>query len=490
MSEVETTNLLGIGTRNNEPGLNAKSKSRRIAVDLVGFADVLAIIAGGVLPAYIYDTWGNLPIDWLKHLQMCLVSAIIVYGCLRHFNMYDEQRMHDFPIEPRHIALSLGIAFAAMLGMGIPFAPKAAHLWIWYAVWSSTSFMLLLTIRTLANRILAGMTAAGQFNARVAVFGNGAVARRVEEHLRNPALGITFGGLFDDRVDAARLDASGPQLAGKLADLVNAARSGTIDRIIIALPQAADMRIIHIANKLERLPVSLHVVTHIASDLVDTRPRHQVSNIGSVGLIDIKEKPLADWKRVVKQAEDYVLGVILMIALLPVMLAIALAIRLDSAGPVFYRQKRRGLNHRPFDMFKFRTMTVLETEHDLQQAVRDDPRVTRFGRFLRRHSLDELPQLLNIRRGEMSLVGPRPHAIKHDDEFGAMIARYENRQQVKPGITGLAQINGFRGGTEDPESVHQRLAMDLRYVDNWSLWLDLKIMFQTIGSVLTGKNAY
>ncbi len=490
VDNINATGLLQTRDEGSASQIRAKLASRRIAADVVGFLDVVAVVAGGMIPALIYAKGGGLDIDWLKHTQICLVSAIIVYGCMRHFNMYDEARMHDFPVSPRHLIISLFVALAAILGLGMPFAPKVMHLWIWYSAWIATSFMLLLDVRLLARHVLARMTAAGHFNARVAVFGNGAIARRVEEHLRDPGLGIAFAGLFDDRIDVNRIDAAAPKVAGKLKDLVEAARSGTIDRIVIALPQAAEQRIIQVARSLEHLPVSLHVVTHIASDLVEAGPAHSVSALGSVGLIDVKQKPLADWNRVVKNAEDYTLGTTLFIIMLPLMALIAVAIKLGSPGPVLFRQKRRGHNHRPFDVFKFRTMDIVESGEQFTQAKPDDPRVTGVGRFLRKHSLDELPQLFNVLRGEMSLVGPRPHVVKQDDEFGETVERYANRQQVKPGMTGLAQVSGYRGGTEEPEKIQKRLEMDIKYVSEWSLWLDLKILARTALCVLSGKNAY
>ncbi len=470
--------------------LKPRRWSRRIAADLVGFLDVAAVVCGGMIPAIIYAVNGGLAVDWLKHLQMCLVSAIIVYGCLKNFAMYDTGRLHDFPIHPGRLAASLGIAFLAVLGLGLPFAPKQMHLWIWYGAWLATSFMLLLHMRLLAAIVLGRLTRSGAFDMRVAVYGTGNVARRVEQHLQDPSLGIHFAGVYDDRHDTTRVDLDGPGLAGRLDDLVRLGRSGQIDRIIIALPQAADERTQAIARRLEHLPVSLHVVTHIASDLVEAGPAHRVSSLGSVGLIDVKEQPLADWSRVVKAVEDYVLAALLLVALFPLMVLIAAAVRLDSAGPIIFRQRRRGLNHDIFEVFKFRTMSVVEDGSNVRQASRDDPRVTRVGRVLRRMSLDELPQLVNVLRGEMSLVGPRPHALAHDDHFGDTVDRYVNRQQVKPGITGLAQISGCRGETETREKIERRLALDLQYVNGWSLWLDLKILALTVVRGLGSKNAY
>ncbi len=464
--------------------------SRRIAADLVGFLDVLAVVAGGLVPAFIYVKVGGLPFDWVKHLQVCLVSAVIIYGCLRNFGMYDTHAMHDFPVRPSRLLAALFIAFLAVLGLGLPFAPREMHLWIWYSTWMALSFMLLLDVRLVMRAVLKRMTKAGAFDMRVAVYGSGTIARRVHAHLADPALGITFAGLFDDRHEAGRVDSDGPSLAGRLDDLVAAARKGRIDQIVIALPQAADQRTAQIARQLEPLPVSLHVVTHISSDLVDHGPAHDVSSLGPIGLLDVKQKPLADWGRFVKSAEDRILGTLLLILALPLIALIAALVKLDSPGPVLFRQRRTGLNQQVIEVLKFRTMHVLEDGENLTQATRDDPRVTRLGRFLRRSSLDELPQLFNVVKGEMSLVGPRPHALAHDERFNEIIARYANRWQVKPGITGLAQISGWRGETDTPEKMEKRLEQDLAYVNGWSLWLDLKILALTVARCVTAKNAY
>jgi putative colanic acid biosynthesis UDP-glucose lipid carrier transferase len=464
--------------------------SRRIAVDLVGFADVFAVIAGGMISVSISASRHGVLVDWPRHLQISLVAAIIVYGCLKNFGSYDTARLHAFPIRPTRLLASIALAFAAIAGLGLPSTPGHPHIGLWYTVWFPMSFVLLLTVRGAAHLLLRHYTRAGAFDTYVAVYGNGLIAHRVKKHLADPALGIHFAGLFDDRLAASRRDPAAPAISGSLDDLVRKARLGALDRIIIALPQSADARTQQIARRLEHLPVSLHVVTHMASDLIEARPVHAVSNIGSVGLIDVKSKPLADWQPVIKAVQDYVLGALLLVLLSPLLALIAVAIKLDSDGPVLFQQRRRGLNGRVFEVIKFRTMHVLEDGADVRQATRNDPRVTRVGRLLRWLSLDELPQLWNVLRGEMSLVGPRPHALAHDDHFGDTVARYANRHQVKPGITGLAQISGFRGEAETQHKIEQRIALDLQYVNAWTLWLDLKILALTLFFGLCSKNAY
>jgi putative colanic acid biosynthesis UDP-glucose lipid carrier transferase len=193
----------------------------------------------------------------------------------------------------------------------------------------------------------------------------------------------------------------------------------------------------------------------------------------------VKPKPIRDWGYVMKLVLDYVLGGISLVFFGPLMLMAALAIKLESRGPVLFKQRRHGYNHRVIHVYKFRTMRVAEDGPVITQARKDDERITRVGRLLRRTSIDELPQLFNVLRGEMSLVGPRPHAVAHNQHYRERLARYANRHCVKPGMTGWAQIHGFRGPTEDPEKMRKRVEMDLYYIENWSIWLDLKIIAAT-----------
>lgn len=465
--------------------------SRQVAVDIVGLGDAACVAAGILLPVTIYATVGQLDMSSGLAVRIGIVTAIIVHLCLRNWDMYPTSGLNDFPIRPGTLLAALTLAVLAVIGIGLPFGRgDFIHVWVWSLAWISASFVLLMLNRMIARLVLARLTAAGRFDTRIAVFGAGEVARRVHAHLSDTARGIQLVGIYDDRMGQERLDADGLNVSGKLDELVKAARSGSIDQIVIALPAAADRRMADIARQLEQLPVSVHVVTHIASDLVDEGPAHKVSNLGPVGLLDVKPKPLADWSPLLKRIEDYVLGTLLLVLALPLMALIAVAIKLDSRGPFIFRQRRRGLNQSVIDVLKFRTMTVQENGESVPQAQVDDPRVTRVGKFLRRTSLDELPQLFNVLRGEMSIVGPRPHAIAHDDEWGRMMAEYLKRHQVKPGITGLAQVRGFRGIAETRVSIENRVRNDLEYIANWSLWLDLKIIARTLWAVTTGRNAH
>lgn len=463
--------------------------SRRIAMDLVALADMLAVAFGGFLPAYIYATTGEIPLDWLIVAQCSVLAAFMVQVCLRAWGFYETSKLHALPEDSAALFTALVIGIVGVLALCLPQTLRSAHMWVWFLAWLSASFTLLLGVRLVSRPLLATLAAAGLYEEAVAVFGAGSIARRVKEHLSNSDQGVRFAGVFDDRLGDERIDTEGLALAGTLTDLTAAVRRDRIDRIVVALPQGADRRLSDVVRKLEQLPVSVHIVTHIATDLLPSGNAHAVSCLGPVGLMDVKRKPLSDWAPIVKRCEDLVLGCLLLLIAMPLMPAIALAIKLDSRGPVLFRQRRRGLNQRVFEVLKFRTMSVMEDGTDVRQVGTSDPRVTRVGRFLRRMSLDELPQVWNVLHGDMSLVGPRPHALIHDDEFGQLLEDYAGRHQVRPGITGLAQVEGWRGETATADKMRARVDLDIAYIKSWSLWLDLKILMRTFGAVILGKNA-
>jgi putative colanic acid biosynthesis UDP-glucose lipid carrier transferase len=234
-----------------------------------------------------------------------------------------------------------------------------------------------------------------------------------------------------------------------------------------------------------------HIAVHWVPDIFSLRlVNHSVNEIAGIPVLTLSETPLTGTHLLLKNLEDKILSAIILALISPVLLVIAIAIKLDSQGPVFFRQERTGWNGKNFLIWKFRSMYVQAAETDLvEQAYRDDPRVTRVGAFLRRTSLDELPQLFNVLGGDMSLVGPRPHAIQHDEEYSQRIADYFARHNIKPGITGLAQVRGFRGETRQLNQMVQRIECDIEYINNWSLWLDFTILLRTTRA-FTGKYAY
>lgn len=277
------------------------------------------------------------------------------------------------------------------------------------------------------------------------------------------------------------------EVLGTLEDLMSLIREHAVRTVYFAIPLNASEVIEKIYFKL----LDKHVAVHWVPDIFSLRlVNHAVSEIAGVPVLTLSETPLIGTRRLLKQVEDTCLSVVLLVLLAPLMLLIAAAIKLDSPGPVFFRQDRLGWGGKSFRIWKFRSMYVHQPENgEVRQATRNDPRVTRIGAFLRRTSLDELPQILNVLAGEMSLVGPRPHAIQHDHEYARHISHYFARHNIKPGVTGLAQVRGFRGETREIETMILRVESDIEYINHWSLWLDLSILVRTL-KAFTGSNAY
>jgi undecaprenyl-phosphate galactose phosphotransferase/putative colanic acid biosynthesis UDP-glucose lipid carrier transferase len=242
-----------------------------------------------------------------------------------------------------------------------------------------------------------------------------------------------------------------------------------------------------VREHIKALPVAVRLLPDMR---VRSLTNYSSSARQSVLAIEIQRAPLSGLERLVKRAMDVVLSVIALVFFLPVMAFTAIAIKLDGPGPIIFRQYRKGFNGKQFVMFKFRTMTVQENGPIVMQATRDDPRVTAIGQLLRSSSIDELPQLLNVIRGDMSLIGPRPHAVAHDNHFEKILSEYAYRHHVKPGMTGWAQCNGARGSTPTIEHISERVKLDLWYINNWSLWLDFQILIRTFFEVLRKRNAY
>jgi Undecaprenyl-phosphate glucose phosphotransferase len=277
---------------------------------------------------------------------------------------------------------------------------------------------------------------------------------------------------------------------GSVDDLVQFSRDTPVDQVVIALPWDAEDHLVSCARKLKNLPVDVCLCPGVIGPAFAP---HGVLYLSGAPLLQMFEKPLTGWSYMVKVLEDRVIAAFLLALTAPLMLAIALLIKLDTPGPALFRQKRYGFNNQVIEVLKFRTMRVECTEPGegrVVQAQQGDPRVTPIGRWLRPTSLDELPQLLNVLRGEMSIVGPRPHAVAHNVHYAGLIDTYLARHGVKPGITGWAQVNGLRGETTTLDKMERRVQYDLDYIENWSLMFDLRILVRTLLVVIAPKNAY
>ncbi len=312
------------------------------------------------------------------------------------------------------------------------------------------------------------------------------LARNIEQ---SPQLGLQLVGFYDDRPPQRVPDVPegvGSQV-GDIGQLVAQARAGQIDRIYITFPMRAEDRIRGVLEQLGDTTASVYIVPDFfVFELLHSR----WTSINGLPAVSVFENPFYGVDGVLKRMTDLCLAAAALLALAIPMAAIALLIKRSSPGPVFFRQRRYGLDGREILVWKFRSMRVCEDGENVTQATRHDSRVTRIGAILRKTSLDELPQLFNVLQGSMSLVGPRPHANAHNEQYRKLIQGYMLRHKVKPGITGLAQVNGWRGETETLDKMQQRVACDHQYIREWSLWLDLKILFKTIFVVFSRQNAY
>jgi putative colanic acid biosynthesis UDP-glucose lipid carrier transferase len=356
------------------------------------------------------------------------------------------------------------------------------------STWALLVPVIITVIRMLIGKMIIEERSQPHAKRRLAIVGLNAQGLRVAEGVKQRAWwGLEIAGFFDDRLEIREeIESSGMHI-GKLNELVRLARSSQVDYVCITLPMKAESRIIDLVNQLSDTTVSVYFVPNMFfSDLLKCR----VTVIDGTPVFALLEPPLELLQAGLKRAEDLIIGSLILALILIPMLCIATAIKMTSPGPAIFRQRRYGLQGEFVEVWKFRSMTVCEDGATVTQATRNDSRITPLGGFLRRTSLDELPQFFNVLHGSMSIVGPRPHAVAHNEHYRKLIHGYMLRHKMKPGITGLAQINGWRGETDTLEKMAKRVEFDLRYLNDWSLWLDIKIIFQTVWKGFISKNAY
>jgi Undecaprenyl-phosphate glucose phosphotransferase len=365
---------------------------------------------------------------------------------------------------------------------------------IWLGSYYVVGLIALIAFRRALFLTVRHWTRDGRLDRRTVVVGAGGSGEALIAALAAQRdSDVRIIGVFDDRGD----DRSSPSCEGipklgTVEDLVEFARHTRIDLVIFSLPVSAEGRILQMLRKLWVLPVDIRLAAH--SNKLRFRPR-SYSYIGRVPVLDISDRPIADWDVVMKWLFDKILGSLVLIGVSPIMLLIALAIKLDSEGPVFFKQRRFGFNNKNVEVWKFRSLYVEHADQSAAKLVtKNDPRVTRVGRFIRKTSLDELPQLFNVVfNGNLSLVGPRPHPMQAkaaDHLYDEVVDGYYARHRVKPGITGWAQVNGWRGETDTKEKLQQRVEHDLFYIENWSILLDLYILVRTPFALLRGEGVY
>ena len=452
---------------------------------------LIAATAGAAGWLYHGAPWsGLLP---FTAIAVVLLTAIAVPAALQAADLYSIQALRSLPQQWKRLVAAWAMIFAALAVLS--FVTRAGdELSVdWLTVWFLAGAGGLFAFRGAMFALVRSRSRSGLLERNAVIVGGGQRAADLIEALRKSAdSDIRIIGLFDDRSSDRSPDiVAGLPKLGNIAELVALARKVRIDLLIVSLPLNAENRLLEILRRLWVLPVDIRLSAH--TDRLRFRPR-AYSYIGSVALFDVFDKPLADWDYVLKTIEDRVIAAIALVLLSPLMALTALAIKLDSKGPVFFRQKRFGFNNDMVEVYKFRSLRTDMSDADAATLVtRGDPRVTRVGRFIRKTSIDELPQLINVLRGELSLVGPRPHAVMAkaaDRLYTDVVDGYFARHKVKPGITGWAQVNGWRGETDTQEKIQRRVEHDLYYIENWSILFDLYILAITPFSLLKTDHAY
>jgi putative colanic acid biosynthesis UDP-glucose lipid carrier transferase len=344
--------------------------------------------------------------------------------------------------------------------------------------WVALTPVVMFSAHMLAPIVLPRIMAAEGLERVAVIAGAGSLGRKLAERIEaTPFVGVKVAGYFDDRSQDRLAEIAPGQLLGPVDKVAEYVKSHKVDLIYLALPLGSQPRIVKLLDDLRDTTASVYFAPDIfLFDLIQAR----MDTIGGLPVLAVCETPFYGVNGIVKRASDVVLATLILILIAPVMAAIALGVKLSSPGPILFRQRRYGLDGQEILVYKFRSMTVTEDGPVVRQATRNDVRVTPFGALIRRTSMDELPQFINVLQGRMSIVGPRPHAVAHNEMYRKLVKSYMIRHKVKPGITGWAQVNGLRGETDTVEKMKARIEYDLDYLRNWSLRLDLAIIWRTI----------
>ncbi|MCF8477612.1 MAG: undecaprenyl-phosphate glucose phosphotransferase [Pseudolabrys sp.] len=463
-----------------------------VLAGVVRIAEFVLIVAVGMAIVVAY-------IEPLQPQILRYLAAILTVAGLSTlaFQTADIYQVHAFRgHEKQYMRLASAWSVVFLIVIGASFFLKAGELFsrVWLGAFFVCGLAALITSRKLLYYAVRKWTREGRLTRRTVIVGGGEPGERVIAELRNQKdTGIEIIGWFDDRGgDRGGTDCAGEPKLGSVEDLVEFGRRTRVDLVIFSLPISAENRILAMLKKLWVLPLDIRLAAH--TNKLQFRPR-SYSYIGKVPVIDVFDRPIADWDVVMKWLFDKVIGSILLLLALPLLALIAIVIKLDSRGPVLFKQKRYGFNNDLVEVYKFRSMyTDMTDAHASKLVTKDDPRVTRVGRIIRKASLDELPQLFNVVfNSNLSLVGPRPHAVNAKAEarlYAEAVDGYFARHRVKPGITGWAQINGWRGETDTHDKIQNRVEHDLYYIENWSVLLDLYILLRTPFALLKTENAY
>ncbi len=460
----------------------------RMIADAFAAAEIVVVILAALIAKLIYFEAvfdGSPPLE--PYLMAGAAGGLLAAYTLRSRQLSTPSALYKGLQNWLLIISALATSFLMLIAAAYVLKISAAYSRGWVFCWFVLTVAFVLAWRAASRRVLRRLTAAGYVSRRIAVV----ISKSMPAAFAEPFAETEEARLAGLHVVRTAEAGSGEGIEGMLAEdlreVVLAGKGSNLDDIVINSEGFTQDQTKAILRELSILPVDIWLSTSAIDCGV---PFNKFDRLGAVGVLQVRAKPIYGWGFVAKGCLDYVLAAIGLFVLAPLLAIIALAIKIDSPGSVLFRQRRQGYNEREITVLKFRTMSVAEDGPSVEQARRNDARITRVGRFLRGSSLDELPQLINVLRGEMSLVGPRPHALAHDAYYRARIQNYASRFRVKPGITGLAQVRGLRGETQSVGMMQQRVEADLEYIDTWSLALDLRILALTPLFGFLSKNAY
>ena len=414
-------------------------------------------------------------------------TFFITSRVFKEFELFETWQHVGFSAYGREMLMGWGITISSLLFMAFALKLTEAYSRLVLITWFLAVPFLLFSFQWATRRLLLNFRLQANLRSVVVVGGNELGSRLIAKIRQNPYLYMAVRGYFDDRAPERLAIGNNVPCLGDLSELPKYVKQQKVHHIYIALPMMVQPRIMRLLDALRDTTASIYFVPDLfVFDLAHAR----FGEVSGIPVIAVSETPFTGVNAVVKRATDIILAPIFLVLLSPLLFIVAVAIKLSSPGPVFFRQHRYGLDGQEILVWKFRTMNVMEDGGEVMQATRDDHRVTRIGKILRKTSLDELPQLINVIQGNMSLVGPRPHAVAHNEMYRSLIKGYMIRHKVKPGITGLAQVSGLRGETETLDKMQERIKYDLDYLRNWSLTLDLWVLLRTAFVIIRDKDAY
>ena len=479
--------------RRNRPLHRPAWLSPEMTAFMVGASDFSLVLSAAAVAFAAYpEVMDQAVPEPGRHVLTSFLAATLFVGVFARLGGYRCKHLGTLNWQFPRTLMTWGLTVSVVLLVAFLSKTSVSYSRGWALVWIITTTILLLTGRCFLHAVVTSRAGGSYFARKVAIIGAGKEGERLIARLRDEQdKSVLICGVFDDR--KARLPGSvcGLRVLGTTDDFLRFARSAPIDEVVIALPVGAEQRLKSLCDKMKELAIDVRLSLEPLAESLNVR---SMGRLGSVPVLEVVDRPVKNWGAVAKWIQDKLISSLLLVFLGPLMALIALLIKLDSPGSVFFVQKRFGFNNEVIWVLKFRTMHVdCSDPSGALRTLQNDPRVTRVGRVLRALSIDELPQLINVLRGDMSLVGPRPHpvAMKAGGRlYGEAVEQYLHRHRVKPGITGWAQVNGLRGEIDTLEKAHARVIHDLFYIEHWSVWLDLKILLRTIGILASRDNAY